>query len=162
MFELTGKSLIYAIDQQAHNISAKSALTGHEWMQQPGHIWKAIYAVPGTERVEDTIWADEQTPVISQTESEITVRYDSLIARGRVINAKLVIHLVMTDAGLRAWVEMENNDPEIDLMEIQLYPISGVRSLDGDPENDYVTWPACMWNAPPRKMCCALATSTTP
>ena len=47
MFELTGKSLIYAIDQQAHNISAKSALTGHEWMQQPGHIWKMIYAMPG-------------------------------------------------------------------------------------------------------------------
>ena len=145
MYLLEGKTLRYAIDQSAHCVSVYNRLTCHEYMNLPGHLWKMIYAIPGTETVEATIWADDQKPAITQTDKEITVHYDSLLTdKGQTVDAKLTIHLQITDEGLRAFADIVNNDPKIKLMEIQLTPVSGLRSLSGDPENDYITWPRCM------------------
>ena len=145
MYTLKGKNLIYSIDSLARCTGVYSNLTNHQYMQQPGHIWKMIYAMPGTETIEATIWADEQKPVITATADELTVHYDSLITdKNTTVDAQLTIHLQMADEGLRAWAEITNNDPAVDLMEIQLTPVSGVRSLCGDPENDYIAWPRGM------------------
>ena len=52
MYILNGKSMSYALNEKAHNVSVVSNLTGHETMCLPGHIWKMIYAIPGTETPE--------------------------------------------------------------------------------------------------------------
>ena len=142
MYQLKGANLTYALDDRASHASLVSGVSGNESMCLPGHIWKMIYAIPGTETVEAAIWAEDQTPAITCTETEITVCYDRLITEHQqVVNAKLTIHLVMDGEGLRVWADVENNDPAVKLMEIQLTPVSGVRSLSGDPENDYIAWP---------------------
>ena len=142
MYRLQGKKLLYEIDAAGCCKSVISSFNGYETIETPGAIWKVIYAVPGTERVEAAVWADEQTPEITCTENEITLYYHQLTAeKGTVINAQLTIHLQMGEDGLRAWAEIVNNDPAVEIMEVQLTPLSGMRSLSGDPENDFITWP---------------------
>ena len=145
MYLLQGKTLRYQLDDSGRCASAVLLMTGTETIAVPGSIWKLIYAVPGTERVEAVVWAEDQTPEITQQDQEITLHYASLVGdRGNEISAELTVHLVMEDEGLRAWAEVTNNDPHVEIMEIQLTPLSGMRSLHGDPENDFIMWPTNM------------------
>ncbi len=145
MFTIQGKTMRYALDEKGRNASCYNRLTCHEYVERPGAIWKMIYLLKNTERVEVPIWADKQTPDITVKENEITLRYDGLRGEdGLVINALLQISLKMNDLGLQATAGITNRDSRVQLMELQLTPVSGVRSLSGDPENDYIAWPSSL------------------
>ena len=98
MYQLKDANLTYALDDRASHASLVSGVSGDESMCLPGHIWKMIYAIPGTETVEATIWADDQTPAITCTEKEITLFYDGLVTDHKHhVDAKLTIHLEMAE-----------------------------------------------------------------
>lgn len=142
MFTLTGPSLRYAIDDAGRCCSFVNPQTGHETVEIPGTIWKLIYSVPGTERVESVVWQENQHADIRQTDREITLAYDRLIGEeGRVIDASLTVRLVMDERGLRALFSLQNRDASVVLQEFQLTPVSGVRSLSGRHEDDFLAWP---------------------
>lgn len=142
MFTLTGPALRYAIDDAGRCCSFVNPQTGHETVEIPGTIWKLIYSVPGTERVESVVWQENQQADIRQSDREITLAYDRLIGEeGRVIDASLAVRLVMDERGLRALFSLQNRDPSVVLQELQLTPVSGVRSLSGRHEDDFLAWP---------------------
>lgn len=142
MFTLTGPSLRYALDDAGRCCSFVNPQTGHETVEIPGAIWKLIYSVPGTERVESVVWQENQRADIRRTDREITLAYDRLIGEeGRVIDASLTVRLVMDKRGLRAFFSLQNRDASVVLQEFQLTPVSGVRSLSGRHEDDFLAWP---------------------
>ena len=145
MFLLEGKNLRYAIDAQGRCASCQNRLTGHEYIREPGALWKIIYAIRGTERAEVPIWADDQSFTAEARENELILSYDGLLgAEGMKIDASLQLIFQMSDEGLRVTQKLTNRDPRVTLMELQATPVSGVQSLDGDPENDYIAWPMDM------------------
>ena len=145
MFLLEGKNLRYAIDAQGRCASFLNKLTGHEYIREPGALWKIIYAIRGTERAEVPIWAEDQAFTAEERENELMLSYDGLVgAEGMKIDASLQLIFQMSDEGLRVTQRLTNRDPRVTLMELQATPVSGVQSLDGDPENDYIAWPMDM------------------
>ena len=50
MFELNGPVLHYALDDAGRCASFIHVPTGHETVELPGHIFKLIYSIPGTEQ----------------------------------------------------------------------------------------------------------------
>ena len=52
MFELNGPVLHYALDDAGRCASFIHVPTGHETVELPGHIFKLIYSIPGTEQQE--------------------------------------------------------------------------------------------------------------
>ena len=71
MYTLQNDVMLYALDDKGFCCSARHMPTNHEWIEIPGAIWKLIYSVPGTERVESVIWQENQHPVITQTGSAL-------------------------------------------------------------------------------------------
>lgn len=111
-------------------------------MEIPGHVWKLIYSVVGTERVECVVWQEKQHQTITVSEQEITLRCESLIGEeGRRIDASLTLHFLRDPRGLRVTAELENRDPSVILQELQITPVSGVRTLSGRHEEDNIAWP---------------------
>lgn len=142
MYRLEGKTLSYALDERGRCASFRSLLTGHEYIHEPGALWKIIYAIHGTERAEVPVWADRQQFTVAEGGSEITLVYDGFIGEeDRRIDAKLTLHLCITALGLQVTAELINRDPSVQLMELQLTPVSGARSLSGRPEDDFIAWP---------------------
>ena len=142
MYELQGKTMIYRLDSRGRSVSCYHRQTGHEYIHTPGAVWKLIYAVKNTERVEVPVWAEEQRFSVQAGENQLTLCYDGLIGdEGRKIDAALKLHFQMNDLGLQVWADLENRDPEVTLMELQLTPVSGARTLAGEPDNDFIAWP---------------------
>jgi len=142
MYSLQGKTLSYALDRHGRCRSFQNLLTGHEYIHTPGALWKMIYLIHGTERAEVPVWADRQRFTASADATEITLMYDGLIGEeDRRIDATLTLHLRMTDPGLQVTAELANHDPSVQLVELQLTPVSGARSLGGRPEDDAIAWP---------------------
>lgn len=142
MYELQGKTMIYRLDSRGRSVSCYHRQTGHEYIHIPGAVWKLIYAVKNTERVEVPVWAEEQRFSVQAGENSLTLCYDGLTGdEGRKINASLNLHFQMNDLGLQVWADLENRDPEVTLMELQLTPVSGARTLAGEPDNDFIAWP---------------------
>jgi len=143
MYCLQGKTLRYVLDKQGRCLSFQNLLTGHEYIHTPGALWKIIYSIHGTERVEVPIWADRQQFSASTDETEITLVYNGLVGEeDRPVDALLTLHLRMTGLGLQVTADLENHDPSVQLVELQLTPVSGARSLSGIPEDDYIAWPS--------------------
>ena len=142
MYELQGKTMIYRLDSRGRSISCYHRQTGHEYIHMPGAVWKLIYAVKNTERVEVPVWAEEQRFSVQGGKKSATLCYDGLIGdEGRRIDAALKLHFQMNDLGLQVWADLENRDPQVTLMELQLTPVSGARTLAGEPDNDFIAWP---------------------
>lgn len=141
MFCLEGKALRFAIDACGRCASFYNRYTCHEYIHTPGALWKLICAVHGTERVEAPIWADNQPFTATRKADEITLRYEGLRWEDGQIDAELTLRFHMTDKGLQVTADLENRDPRVQLVELQLTPVSGARTLSGDPQNDYIAWP---------------------
>ncbi len=142
MYILENDVLRYRMDSRGRSVSFYNKQSSHEYIYQPGAIWKLIYSVLGTEQVELAIWADDQNPTIQQNENELVLAYDKLKSRyGELFDASVVLRLSMDNQGLRVVPELENHDARVDLMEFQLTPVSGARSLAGKPHEDYIAWP---------------------
>ena len=142
MFELNGPVLHYALDDAGRCASFIHVPTGHETVELPGHIFKLIYSIPGTEQQECSAWQQDQQGEIRQEGDAITLRYDRIIGEeGRVIDATLTLRIAMEARGLRVTAALENRDPSVILQELQVTPVSGVRSLSGRHEEDFLAWP---------------------
>ena len=142
MFHLNNGTFSYALDERGFCSSFMHVSTGHEFIALPGPVWKLIYSVPGTERVESVVWQEAQHPVLTVREGEITMRCDALAAEdGRVIDASLTLRFLADPRGLRVTAELENRDPSVILQELQLTPVSGARSLSGNHADDFLAWP---------------------
>ncbi len=144
MTSLNGKTMDYALDENGMHASLKFA-GGSERVEECGHIWKLIYSVPGTEFAERPVFQEHQAPgsaCVRADADRLTLTYDSLTgADGEQLDVGLEICLQMTNRGLRINARVENRDARIVVQEIQLTPVSGVRSLNGDPEHDFLAWP---------------------
>jgi hypothetical protein len=142
MYRLEGKALSFTMDEYGRSASFRNLFTGHEYIHEPGAIWKIIYAIHGTERCEVPIWGDRQHFTATQNDTEITLVYDGLTGdMGRQIDARLTLHFLMTGLGLQVTADLVNRDASVQLVELQLTPVSGARSLCGRPEDDYIAWP---------------------
>ena len=142
MYCLENDVLSYTLDARGFCVSCRHRQTGHEWIERSGAIWKMIYSVPGTERVESVIWQENQKPEITCTDTEIVLRYASLTGEeNRQIDASLSVCMRLDPRGLQVTADMKNQDPSVILQELQLVPISGARSLSGHPEKDAIAWP---------------------
>ena len=141
MKTLQGKTMRYAINEHGQVVSVYNRLTCHEYVYEPAEIWKIIYS-EGTERVEIPIWAQGQAFTRTDEENGFTLTYDSLQGDGRRVNFLLRLRFTMTDEGLTVVAEAENHDDQAKLIELQLTPAAGMRSLSGTPENDYIAWPS--------------------
>ena len=87
MYELQGKTMIYRLDSRGRSVSCYHRQTGHEYIHTPGAVWKLIYAVKNTERVEVPVWAEEQRFSVQAGENSLTLCYDGLTGdEGRKIN----------------------------------------------------------------------------
>lgn len=132
----------YTLDDQGHNSSFLHRATNHEFVQIPGTVWKLIYSVPGTEQAERTVWQDGQNQQITADEGALTLHCDKLTDEdGRPIDASLTLRFLCDPRGLRVTAELQNRDPSVVLQEIQVTPVSGVRSLSGRHEDDFIAWP---------------------
>ena len=141
MTTLQGKSMRYAIDSYGQVASVYNRLTCHEYVYEPASIWKIIYS-EGEERVEIPIWAQGQTFTCDEEENGFTLTYDGLMGDGRKVDFLLKLRFSMDDLGLSVTAEAENRDDHAQLIELQLTPVAGLRSLSGTPESDYIAWPS--------------------
>ena len=132
MKTLQGKTMRYAINEHGQVVSVYNRLTCHEYVYEPAEIWKIIYS-EGTERVEIPIWAQGQAFTRTDEENGFTLTYDSLQGDGRRVNFLLRLRFTMTDEGLTVVAEAENHDDQAKLIELQLTPVAGLRSLSGTP-----------------------------
>lgn len=143
MYHLRNAVMAYALDERGFCCSARHVPTDHEWIEVPGAIWKLIYSVPGTERVESVIWQENQQPVIHFSDSCLELLYDRLIGEdSRIIQASLRLELFLDSRGLRVTADLENRDSAVILQELQVVPVSGARSLSGSPAEDSIAWPS--------------------
>ena len=60
MYTLKNEVFSYTLDDQGRNSSFLHLATNHEFVEIPGTVWKLIYSVPGTERVECVVWQNRQ------------------------------------------------------------------------------------------------------
>lgn len=142
MYQLEGKTLRYRIDEYGRCASFYNKLTCHEYIHQPDSLWKIIYAVHNSERVEVPIWSGLQAFTVTTNENQLVLTYEGLVGDDqRKIDATLNLYFLMTDLGLKVKSALTNRDPEVELIELQLTPVSGARSLSGSPETDYIAWP---------------------
>ena len=141
MIELTGKRARYALNEQGMVVSFQNLLSGHEYVLEPGELWKLIYAEG--ERTEIPVYSSKQKPNIEKTNDAVTLTYDALNGDGRVLDVSLTVRLQMEDKGLRAAYEIKNRDAAR-VMEFSLSAASGLRTLSGAHEKDAIAWPVRM------------------
>jgi hypothetical protein len=143
MYTLQSRSMRYAINERGEVASCYNRLTAHEYVYEPGELWKLIYQEG--ERMEVPVWSTGQifTAEPVQTASgdpSLRLIYDTVRGDGRYLQVKLILTFVLTDAALSVCAELVNNDPA-PIMELQLTAASGLRSLSGDPAGDAIAWP---------------------
>lgn len=137
MYTISSNSLSFSVDENGFNASVKNLLTGHEYIKVPGEMWKMLYSEG--QRAERPIYGRNHKPVIAATDSTITLTYDGLHSDDRELDIKLVLNFVMTDE-LSVTAHIENHS-DVPIKEFQLTAVSGVQSIDGNPESDYLIWP---------------------
>ena len=74
MFELNGPVLHYALDDAGRCASFIHVPTGHETVELPGHLFKLIYSIPGTEQQECAAWQQDQQGEIRHEGDAISLR----------------------------------------------------------------------------------------
>ena len=159
MYTIGNEVFSYALDAQGRNSSFVHKRTNHEYVTLPGHVWKLIYSVPGTERVEAVVWQDRQTQTITADADGLTLRCDTLVGdENRAIDASLTLRFLADARGLRVTAELVNRDPSVVLQELQVTPVSGVRSLSGDHARDNIAWPRDLGIRVPDPAYCDLST----
>ena len=136
---LEGKALRYGLDERGRVISVYNKLTAHEYVHQPGELWKLIYQEG--ERTEIPVYASSQAFACAREGQRLVLHYHGLQGDGRQLSVDMRVFLEMEDRGLTAWYELENNDPQAQIMEISLTAVSGVRTLGGEAEKDAIAWP---------------------
>ncbi|HHU03232.1 MAG TPA: hypothetical protein GXZ91_08925 [Christensenellaceae bacterium] len=142
MYTLKNDVLSYTLDDRGYNCSFFHLATNHEYVKIPGTVWKLIYSVTGTEQVECVVWQDGQKQQISACKDVLILRCNSMIGEdGRLIDASLTLRFLSAPQGLRVIAELENRDPSVILQELQLTPVSGVHSLSGRHNDDFIAWP---------------------
>ncbi len=143
MYNLQGPAMRYAINDLGQVCSFYNRRTAHEYVFQPGNLWKLIYAEG--ERGEIPVFATGQkfTAESGRTaagEESLILTYDGLQGDGRRLDALLQLTFVMAADRLSVTTAIENRD-SAQIMEFQLTAASGLRSLAGKPEADYLVWP---------------------
>ena len=142
LYELEGKAMRYALDENARVVSVYNRFTAHEYVHEKGDLWKLIYREG--ERTEIPVYSTGQAFACHREEKRLTLVYHGLRGDGRMLDVDLKILLDMDDRGLTARAEIENHEAGIQVMELSLTAVSGVRSLGGEPEKDAIAWPLQM------------------
>jgi hypothetical protein len=143
MYTLQGKTMRYVLNELGQVVSVYNKLTCHEYVYQPGDLWKLIYQEG--ERTEIPVVSTGQSFSVNldQTENKepfLCLTYDGLRGDGRDLQVRLVMTFILSDEALSVYAELVNNDPS-PMMELQLTAVSGVRSLSGDHTKDAIAWP---------------------
>jgi hypothetical protein len=140
MPELTGENFQFVIDSRGFCDSVYNLASHHEYVRIPGPIWKIIYREG--DRMERPVFAEGQTFTVShQDDNSFTMVYDSLRGDDRELLVSLRLDFSMSGDNLSVTAAIENRDT-ISIIEFHLTAISGVCSLAGAPEKDYLMWPA--------------------
>ena len=139
---LEGASLRYGLDERGRVASVYNKLTAHEYVYLKGELWKLIYQEG--DRTEIPVYSSDQEFQCLEEENRLTLIYHGLRGDGRQLDADVRVILDMEDRGLTVRTEIENRDADAQIMEISLTAVSGVRSLNGTPENDFIAWPLQM------------------
>lgn len=142
MYVLEGKTLRYALNSRAQVVSVYNKLTAHEYVHQPGELWKLIYKEG--EREEIPVYGIDQEFSAEQGEDRLEIRYRGLRGDGRRLDVDLTILLRMAEAGLIVQSQLVNRDAQAQIMELSVTAVSGVRALSGNPKEDSIAWPLRM------------------
>ena len=143
MLTLQGKTMRYALNDLGQVVSVYNKLTCHEYVFQPGNLWKLIYQEG--ERTEIPVDSTGQaftarTDTTEDGDERLRLTYDGLKGDERDLNVRLVLTFILSDETLSVQAELVNNDPS-PMMELQVTAASGMRSLSGSPETDAIAWP---------------------
>ena len=136
MMTINGTNFVYTLDSTGLVSSFYSKLTKHEYVSLRSPIWRMIISTP--ERPERPVFAAEQSCRLLPDESAVI--YDFLLSEGERLDIRLRINFYERRGGLSVTAELTNNSPYT-VSEFMLAPVSGVRSLAGDPTADSLVWP---------------------
>ena len=140
---LNGETMRFEINSKGQVSSFFNKLTKHEYIHTPGEIWKLIYKEG--ERLERPVFANNQTFTIKKDKSKngyerLNLLYKTLQSDDRELNISLTITITMEDDRLSVESSLTNNDT-IEIIELHITAASGIQSLSGTPEKDYIAWP---------------------
>ena len=139
MYTLSSKHMTYSLNEQGLVTSIVNGYSGHEYCIIPGETFKLIYKEDDCE--ERPIFGSLQTPSIRIDGNVMTVMYDKLVSDNRTLDISLTIRYELSGDTLTTGYTIKNNS-DVLVAEFQFSPVSGIQSLNGNPKEDYVMWPA--------------------
>ena len=142
MYVLEGKAMRYALDDRGRVASVYNKLTCHEYVYEKGELWKLIYQEG--ERMEIPVYASDQAFSCRCEPDRLVLEYRGLQGDKRRLDVDVDLILEMDEQGLTVRSMIENRDDLARVMEISVTAVSGVRSLSGEPEKDFIAWPLQM------------------
>jgi len=139
MYTLKGENMEYSILETGLVKSFYNRLTACEYITAPGNIWKLIYHEG--ERMEAPVYSLAQKFEAVQRDNTIELIYNGLQGDERVLDIFMKLTFVMEDDKLSVTAFLENKDNKIEIIELSISAVSGISSLNGDPEGDVLTIP---------------------
>lgn len=123
-YSLANDRLAVCVGEDGSLLSLKDVATGQDYASG-GYLWRLYYDSP--EEKEIQVVGDGQVPEISEKGNEIEMRYSSLSSRGRALDIRMTLRVILEPDLVRFAVEMENNEPHTVIREIH-YPL--VRNIN--------------------------------
>ena len=123
-YSLTNDRLSVCVGEEGSLLSLKDAVTGQDYASG-GYLWRLYYDSPQEKEIQ--IAGDGQAPEISEEGNEIVMRYSSLNSRGRTLDIRMTLRVILEPDLVRFAVEMENGEPHTVIREIH-YPL--VRNIN--------------------------------
>lgn len=142
MYILENNTMRYGINQLGQVVTVYNKISCHEYVYCPGDLWKLIYTEG--EREEIPVFSLGQEFICIQAESNcMSLVYNTLAGDGRTLDIILTLIFEMGEDSLSVRAKIENND-NVQVMELIVTAVSGIRSLSGEPQKDSIAWPLRM------------------
>jgi len=103
------------------------------------------------ERTEIPVFALDQAFEVQREPNRLTLVYSALKGDRRLLKVSLRLVFEMIGDAMSVTATIDNQD-DAQVMELSLTAVSGVRSLSGDPESDYIAWPLNISHQPDRPL----------
>lgn len=134
---LKNEFMTFSLNDKGEVCSIVNGYNGHEYCVKPGETFKLIYKEG--DREERPVFGALQTPVITVDGNKMKVAYNTLKSDDRELDIKLVFDYTLEKNELSVTASIENNS-DVTVVELQTTSFSGLRSLNGNPEKDYIMW----------------------
>lgn len=128
----------FSLNENGMVVSIVNGYNGHEYCQTPGETFRLVYQEG--EHFERSIHGCEQKPEITVSGNQMKAVYHCLSNKCGQLDATLCLTYTLDGPQLQVTADIENRS-DVLIAEIQITAVSGIKSLGGAPENDYLMWP---------------------